>query len=173
MARSNFWLMAMGAALAILVVVAIAVSFIGSEPTRYPEDTPEGITQRYLNTMADGDLTAAHAYLSADLQELCTLTEWKRVTRTPTQYEDSQMLLQDVRFFDDTEARVSVDIKELRTPQPFDLTPREYTTRLEFTLELQDSESWRFSQVPWPTYRCPQPEVDNRSDGIIEPKPAQ
>ncbi len=167
MAKSNRWLMGMGAALAVLVVVAIVASFIGSEPAQYSEDTPEGITQRYLTAMVAGDVTAAHAYLSTDLQEQCALSEWKRVTRTPTRYEDSQMLLQDVRYFDDTEARVSVDINELRTPQPFDLTPREYTTRLEFTLELQDDGSWRFSQVPWPTYRCPS------TDDIIEPRPAQ
>jgi len=170
MAKSNRWLMGMGAALAVLVVVAIAASFIGSEPIQYPEDTPEGITQRYLFAILDGDITVAYAYLSTNLQELCTLSEWKRVTRTPTryEYEDSPMLLQDVRYFHDTEARVSVDVNELRMPQPFDLTPREYTTRLEFTLELQDDESWRFSQVPWPTYRCPQPDGE-----IIEPRPAQ
>ena len=173
MAKSNRWLMGMGAALAVLVIVAIAASFIDGESAQYPEDTPEGITQRYLSAMVDGDLTAAYAYLSADLQSECTLTEWKRMTRMPTRYEDSQMLLQDVRFFGDTEARVSVDLNELRTPEPFDLTPREYTTRLEFNLELLDGESWRFSQVPWPTYRCPEPELDTRSDGIIEPKPAQ
>lgn len=172
MAKSNRWLMGMGAALAVLVVVAIAASFIDSEPTPYPEDTPEGITQRYLTAMIDGDITAAHAYLSADLQEQCDLSEWKRLTRTPTRYEDSQMILQDVRYFDDTEARVSVDVNELRTPDPFDLTPREYTTRLEFTLELQDDGWWRFSQVPWPTYRCPQPDNVIRSDDIIEPRPA-
>ncbi len=168
MAKSNRWLMGMGAALAMLVVVAIVASFIDREPAQYPEDTPEGITQRYLTAMVVGDITAAYAYLSTNLQEQCILSEWKRVTRARTRFEDSQMLLQDVRYFDDTEARVSVDVNDLRTPQPFDLTPREYTTSLEFTLELQDDGSWRFSQVPWPTYRCPQPDGE-----IIEPRPAE
>lgn len=165
MAKSNRWLMGMGAALAVLVVVAIAASFIGSEPTPYAEDTPEGITQRYLTAIVDGDTTAAYAYLSTELQEQCALSEWKRLTRPPLKQEESQMLLQDVRFFDDTEARVSVDVNEMRSPEPFDLTPRESTMRLDFTLELQDDGPWRFSQMPWPTFRCPQPD-----NAIIEPR---
>ena len=161
MTASTKWLIGMGAALGVLVVVAVIGALIsgGGQPELFPEDVPEGITQRYVLAMIDGDLDEAWGYLSPELQAGCVLEEWREVTRRQSRLEDSQVLLDEVDRINDTEAVVSLSRRRVSQPDPFDLSfsPEESTFHFQdFRLQKQDDGTWRISQLPWPVFRCPE-----------------
>ena len=170
MTASTKWLIGMGAALGILVVAAVvgALIFDGGEPEIFPEDTPEGVTQRYILAVIDGDMDEAWGYLSPELQAGCTLEEWREVARRQSHLEDSQILLHEVKEINDAEVTVSLNRRRISQPDPFNLSfsAEESTYHFEdFRLKTQDDGAWRISQLPWPVFRCPEQK-------LIEPVPA-
>ena len=170
MTASTKWLIGMGAALGILVVAAVvgALIFDGGEPEIFPEDTPEGVTQRYILAVIDGDLDEAWGYLSPELQAGCTLEEWREVARRQSHLEDSQILLDEVKEINDAEVTVSLNRRRISQPDPFELSfsPEESNFHFEdFRLEELEDDQWRISQLPWPVFRCPE-------QNLIEPVPA-
>ncbi|MBI4340205.1 MAG: hypothetical protein HY680_09685 [Chloroflexi bacterium] len=158
MTTSTKWLIGIGGALAVLVIVAVAVALTnGRKPPTYAEDTPEGITQRYLQALAEDDTTRAYGYLSADLQKRCNLEDWRRsVSFGRRQIEESGVLLKEVKRPRENEAEVLVTFSEVQVGRPFPVPPREYSFEQRFMLKLQDDGAWRFSETPWPSY-CPEP----------------
>ncbi len=169
MTASTKWLIGMGAALGVLVVVAVIGALIsgGGEPELFSEDIPEGITQRYVLAMIDGDLDEAWGYLSPELQAGCALEDWREVARRQSRLEDSQILLDEVNRINDTEVTVSLNRRRFSQPDPFDLSfsPEESTHHFEdFRLKKQEDNAWRISQLPWPIHECPR-------ERLIEPVP--
>ena len=170
MTASTKWLIGMGAALGILVVAAVvgALVFDGGQPELFPDDVPEGITQRYVLAMIDGDLDEAWGYLSPELQAGCTLEEWREVARRQSHLEDSQILLDEVKEINDAEVTVSLNRRRISQPDPFEFSfsPEESNFHFEdFRLEELENDQWRISQLPWPVFRCPEQK-------LIEPVPA-
>ena len=170
MTTSTKWLIGMGAALGVLVVVAVVGALIsdGGQPELFAEDIPEGSTQRYVLAMIDGDLDEAWGYLSPELQAGCPLAEWREVARRQSHLEESQILLDEVHWINDTEVTVSLNRRRVSQPDPFDLSfsADESTHHFEdFRLKKQEDNAWRISQLPWPVFRCPE-------QGLIEPVPA-
>ncbi len=170
MTASTKWLIGIGAALGVLVVAAVVGALIsgGGEPELFPEDDPEGITQRYVLAMIDGDLDEAWGYLSPEMQSGCTLEEWREVARRQSHLEESQILLDEVDRINDTEVTVSLNRRRVSQPDPFDLSfsADESTHHFEdFRLKKQRDGAWRISQLPWPVFKCPE-------EGLIEPVPA-
>lgn len=169
MTASNKWLIGMGAALGVLVVVAVIGALIsdGGQPELFPADTPEGITQRYVLAMIDGDFDEAWGYLSPELQSGCTLEEWREVARRQSHLEDSQILLDEVHQINDAEATVSLKRRRFIQPDPFDLSfsAEDSTHHFEdFRLKKQEDNAWRISRLPWPVFRCPE-------EKLIKPVP--
>jgi len=168
MTSSNKWLIGMGGALGVLVLIAVVAAVLTSNtrPDLRPEDTPEGVVQRYVQALMDNDMDMAYTYLSSDLQESCALSDWQWQARLPYRLDESQVLLKEVIDYADGDAGVTVTITRIRGPEPFDLTPQVSSFDQSFRLETQDDGAWRFSQMPWPVFRCP---IETR---IIEPPPA-
>ena len=169
MTSSNKWLIGMGAALGVLVLIAVVAAVLTSStrPELRPVDTPEGVVQRYVQALMDNDMDMTYAYLSSDLQESCALSDWQQQARQPYRLDESQVLLKDVIDYADGDAGVTVTITRIRGPEPFDLTPQESSFDQTFRLETQDDGAWRFSHLPWPGFRCP---IETR---IIEPPPVR
>ncbi len=170
MTASTKWLIGIGAALGVLVVVAVVGALISDsgQPELLPEDVPEGITQRYVLAMIDGDLDEAWGYLSPELQAGCILEQWREVAKRQSHLEDSQILLDEVNRINDTEVTVSLNRRRTSQPDPFEFSfsPEESTYHFEeFRLKRQNDGAWRISQLPWPVFRCPE-------QRLIEPVPA-
>lgn len=169
MTASTKWLIGMGTALGVLVVVAVVGALIsgGRQPELFAEDVPEGVTQRYVLAMIDGDLDEAWGYLSPELQAGCALEEWLEVTRRQSHLEESQILLDEVKEINDSEVTVSLNRRRASQPDPFDFSfsAEDSTHHFEdFRLKKQGDGAWRISQLPWPVFRCPE-------QGLIEPVP--
>ena len=170
MTASTKWLIGMGAALGVLVVAAVIGALIsgGGQTELFPEDVPEGITQRYVLAMIDGDFDEAWEYLSPELQAGCALQEWRKVTRRQSHLEESQILLNEVDRINDTEVTVSLNRRMTSQPDPFDFSfsAEESTYHFEeFRLKKQEDNAWRISRLPWPVFRCPE-------ERLKEPVPA-
>ncbi len=169
MTTSNKWLIGMGAALGVLVLIAVVAAVLTSDtrPDLRPADAPEGAVQRYVQALMDNDMDMAYTYLSSELQESCALSDWQQQARQPYRLDESQVLLKEVIDYADGDAGVTVTITRIRGPEPFDLTPQESAFDQSFRLKTQDDGAWRFSQLPWPVFRCP---IDDR---LIEPIPVR
>ena len=170
MTTSTKWLIGIGAALGVLVVAAVIGALISDDgqPDLFPDNVPEGITQRYVLAMIDGNLDEAWGYLSPDLQAGCALGEWREVSRRQRHLEESQILLDEVHWINDTEVTVSLNRRRTSQPDPFELSfsTEESTYHFEeFRLKRQNDGAWRISQLPWPVFRCPE-------QRLIEPVPA-
>ena len=67
MKSSNRFLIGFGIGLAILVLLTIGlVIFNGNQVTTYPENTPEGVVQRFLQAMQAGDYPKAFGYTQVE-----------------------------------------------------------------------------------------------------------
>ena len=80
---SSRWLIGAGAVITVLVVASVLVAVLGTtgETVTYPEDTPEGVVQRYLQAIQASETQVAYDYLGVELQEGCTLQEFRDGTR--------------------------------------------------------------------------------------------
>jgi hypothetical protein len=157
---SNRWLIGIGVALGALVVLAFVVAFVSAnDEATYPEDTPEGVVQRYLAAIAADDLTAAYDYLSPELQAECSLTEWRQQGRyLSEQVNGAQITLRDVEMLAEDEAEVTITVTMYGEPGLFPIPPPENSWDQAFYLERQSSGVWTFSESPWPAYcRTPVP----------------
>ena len=169
MTTSNKWLIGMGVALGVFVLIAVVAAVLTSntQPDLRSQDTPEGAVQRYVQALIDNDMDAAYTYLSPELQESCALSDWRRYARKPYRLDESQVLLKEVVDYADGDAGVTVTITQFQGTEPFDLTPRKYSFDQSFRLKRQDDVVWRFSTMPWPGSRCV------TDDRIIEPVPVK
>ena len=161
MTTSSKWLIGMGGALAALAVIAVVAAVLvgGGQPTSYPEDTPEGVIQRYIQAILDEDPTRAYDYLSTELQEKCSLANWQEQTRySYYRYDEFQILLKEVRRPSDMEAEVIVSVSRFQEPGSFDFTPSDYSYDQRYYLRQQDDGTWRIYVLPSPGYRCPNEE---------------
>ena len=86
MNSSRRWLIIFGIVIAVLVVVTtvLVLSTGGSKVALLPEDTPQGIVQRYLLAVQNKDFQQAYGYLSFDQSgQFTTYTEWIQMMPVP------------------------------------------------------------------------------------------
>ncbi len=159
---SNKWLIWIGAALAALVVVAVVLTVAtgGRRVKTYPEDSPEGAVQRYLQALIARDPELAYDFLSSDLRGQCPLADWREQSRfAASQLDESQLTLGETRQVSADEALVTVGIGRIEGPGLIDVRPRQSSYDQEFRLRKQADGLWRFSQYPWPVFGCPTRQV--------------
>lgn len=157
MSSSNRWLAGIGTGLALLVLLAVVAAVVAGdrEAPLFPENTPEGTTQRYLNALRNDNLTVAYTYLAPQLQAQCTEADWRQQSRWSKQeLEDGQILLKGVRYPTDGEAIVEVTSTRFGEPGPLPVPPRESSFDQSFYLKRQADGAWRFSEFSWPVFGC-------------------
>ena len=131
-----------GIAIGVLVLVAVVFSF--RENPELDPGTPEGVVQRYLQAMIDGEEGVARAYLSDRLQGQC-----RNLYRYAYFSERSVRIEWLATTVDGSTAYV--DIREIRHwPDVVD----DYSEHDRvFTLKLTD-DGWRITHQSWPWYQC-------------------
>lgn len=152
---SRWLVIGIGVGIAVLVVVALGVTLTlqRGRPPLYPANTPEGVTQRYLQALAEGRWADAYAYLSADLQARCPLEAWERqVAYARFTLEQESVYLRGVTYRDDQVAVVRVAFSQQAPPRPFIFTPQEYRNEQQFRLQSSGDGQWRFLVFPWPLW---------------------
>jgi hypothetical protein len=150
---SSRWLLIFGAAIGLLVIVAIVLVFTtarpGGEPL-LPEDTPEGTVQRYLLALQAEDYITAYNYLSFPPGELISYEEWRERARGYADNYEVKVTLTESSVTDN-EASVDVVFDVISSDEPFHNFPfgsPVSTHQRTFYLE-QEGTSWKITS---PTY---------------------
>ena len=147
----------MAAAVVLLAIVAVVIALVtGGEERLLAEDSPEGVVQRFLLAMEEGDYRLAYDYLGAELKDNCTYDDFLN-GRSKARVEEIQATLVGTDTFDDDDrAEVTIAITQFRTSGPF-LDPFESRTSSyqQSYLLRQEEGQWRLTQTPWPVYWCP------------------
>lgn len=140
-----------GAVLALLVALAVALSFVGDADL--DPDTPEGVVQDYVRAVIAGDRVAARSYLADEL-EGCG-------TRFPRYLADQAFR---VEWLDTTlgvgEAWVAVSVTGSDPGVFGGHRPETYEFRLS-----PATDGWRITHQEWPWFECSADSVPPESKG--------
>ena len=145
------WLAGVGAGVAVIALASIIVAVAGGtgDPPLLPDGTPQGTVQRYILGIDSGDFDTAYALLATDVQETCSLTDFRSQSRF-RQNKDTRVRLEEV-IEQGSGTQVAVRISSFSGRPLFDLSEHSYTVRF-FTREGADG--WRILEAPWPFPSC-------------------
>ena len=147
MKTSNRWLLIFGAAIGVLVIVAIVLvlTLPAKEAPLLPEDTPQGTVQRYLLALEAEDYARAWSYLSPPASEKLTYEDWRSPLVRSGERPGMKVTLAKSTVTGN-EARVEVIVDVFRPSGPFDNPVS--TNHITFVLTKQGT-SWKITS---PTY---------------------
>ncbi len=140
--RSRITLIALLAGVGLVVVIALIAVFARGAPVEYPEDTPEGVVQRYTQAVIDGDAETAKRYLAPDVAASCD--------SVPAGTDDYRITLLETVERDGT-ARVDVIVTTIYGTGP--LGSSEYESEETFRL-IEVDGAWRIETTPWQFTIC-------------------
>lgn len=148
MKTSSRWLLVFGAAIAVLVIVAVVLVLTMSGREDAPllsEDTPKGIVQRYLLALEAEDFIKAYDYFSSSTKQDLTYEKWQPrnvISRDRPGFKIT-LVKSSVKG---NEATVYADVDIFRPDGPFDNPVS--TSRITFYL-VKEGTNWRINS---PTY---------------------
>ena len=146
MKASNRLLLGFGIAVGVLVIAAVVlVLTIPTQETRLlPENTPEGIVQRYFQALQKEDYVTAYSYLIPPPSEKYPYEEWRSPLIRSEEKPGWKVTLgkSAVR---DSEATVDVVVDVFRPSGPFDNPVR--TQHVTFFLK-KEGTIWKITS-PW------------------------
>ena len=153
------WLIGGAAFLAALLVASVIVVLVETE-TQLEEGTAEAAVQGFLKAVETDDFKLAYSFLSKELKADCPLEEFFGGSRFPERrLKGDRITLEDTTAVGDA-VFVTVRVTSFQSREPFG--PSESSFEQRFTL-VQDEGEWRFTDYPWPFFRC----------GAFEPVPAE
>jgi hypothetical protein len=136
-------LLAFGVAIGVLVIVAVVLvlTLPDEDAPLLPEDTPEGIVQRYLLACEDEEYLKAYSYLSASAQAERTYERWTRPIVSGEERPGWKATLGKSEV-SGNEATVTVVVDIFRPRRPFE--DPVCTTHVTFLLK-KEGDSWRIT----------------------------
>lgn len=140
-----------GTVLGVLIVAAAAV-VVGTvrRPADLPPDSPEGLVQRYLRAVADGDLMAIRDTYTPELRRRCEREHAGRRPFFPDARPSFEADLLSTREVDEETAEVRVRITEFSGEPPFG----DGYDHTEVFVVDGGTGSWRLADASWPYYVC-------------------
>jgi len=152
---SSRWLVAIAGVVVALIVISVVVALVnprGAAET-LPEDTPEGIVQRFILALEDEDYSLAHGYLSDELKESCAVEHVRDDAHWfVEELTDRRVALLEEEELSDGRMEVRVHVTEVNVSPPFGVN--EYSHQERYVL-VQEVGEWRFAELPWPIDWCP------------------
>ncbi len=148
MKSSKRWLIIFGAAIGLLVIVAIVLVFTMSQQEGTPslsEDTPGGVVERYILALQDKEYMTAYSYLSPPADKELTYEKWRESFGRYGGQNEARIRLGESEITG-SEATVEVIVDVFRADEPFDNPVS--THRINFFLK-QEGNSWKIKS---PTY---------------------
>lgn len=147
MERSGRWIVWGVGAVTVLAVVAAFVASL-QDTAEFGLDSPEGVVQAYLRSVADEDQDAALELLDDELRQRCDEPELRGfLYETDLSFRAE---LADVEREGD-EATVEVRVSEFSGEPPFDGSGYDHDER--FVLRRTDGD-WRITAFTWPYAPC-------------------
>lgn len=133
-----------------LLVASVVVALLDREAS-LPQGTPEAAVQLYLGAVKDERYESTYGFLSKELQKECSLEQFAG-GNDPGRHllKDQRVTLERTATVRDT-VFVTVRITELQSGGPFG--SGEWSHDQRFALRQEEGQ-WRFSEYPWPFFRC-------------------
>lgn len=146
MKTSNRWLLIFGVTIGVLVIAVVALVLTMPTPqTRLlPENTPEGIVQRYFLALQAEDYVTAYSYLTPPPSVKYPYEEWSGPFSSPGEKLEWKVTL-GKSAVKDSQATVDVAVDVFRPGGPFDNPVR--TNQITFFL-TKEGTSWKITS-PW------------------------
>jgi hypothetical protein len=143
---SSRWLLIFGVTIGVLVIAAVVLVLTMPTPeTRLlPENTPEGIVQRYFLALQAEDYVTAYSYLSPPPTEKYPYEQW-RSPFTSSEEKPAFKVTLGKAAVRGNEANVEVTVDTFRPSGPFDNPVR--TQHITFFLK-KEGTSWKITS-PW------------------------
>ena len=153
---SRGWLIGGGALLGMLLIASIIVAALEKAET-LPAGTAQVTVQRFLIAVEEENVEIAHSLLSSDLRLECPVEEFfGREPYPDKRLTDDRITLVGTQTVKDT-VFVTVRVTQFRGGSPFGASESSHQQR--FTLHKEQGE-WRFSDYPWPFFRCRKPDPE-------------
>ncbi|MBF8299422.1 MAG: hypothetical protein HW397_471 [Dehalococcoidia bacterium] len=170
---SNLWLVGVAALVVALVLasVLVAVARGGREIQDYPENTPDGVVQRYLKAVWEEEYQTAYGYLDDELKTYCSYQHF----RDSSQWVRDQDMRVSLVGSDQVNGKVEVQVRVSQVHMGGSFTPNESSYTQRFILGPQGDASagiWRFAEPPWPMNYCPDWDMKNSPRKPIPAAPA-
>ena len=144
---SKVWLIGAAVFVAALAVAGIVVALVTTRDDLLSADSPEGVLQRYLRALEDGEQREAYDYLTENAQQTCPFAEFVKQASYQG-VRGSQMTLENTERFDD-HALVTANVTVFDPNIPFGPEEHSYERTFELTLE---GSAWKMT---WPEGWCP------------------
>lgn len=141
MNSSRRWLIVFAIVISVLVIATVSLVLVtkDDEIALLPEDTPQGVVQRYLLAIKDKDYQTAYGYLSFEQTgKLITYNEWIRWIYPSDLSETWKATLGETTQYDD-EATVEIIIDRFYQGGPFGNS--QYSEQINFQL-IKVKDSW-------------------------------
>lgn len=170
-ARSSDRLLAGILAMLVALILAglAALLLVGQRPaTEFPEDTPQGVVQRYLRALESGEGDLAYSYLSESVKDDTGKRSYQRFSTRPA--DRTRRILLEGTDIGEEQARVTVSVSTITSEGP--TATSETTIRLEFRLK-REAGGWRITAPVYPPYLgyAPRPSVTPASSRAEEGGP--
>ena len=152
---SSRWLVAIAAVVVALILVSVVVALVNPRDVAetLPENTPEGIVQRFILALEDEDYSLAHGYLSDELKKSCSVESARDAAQWfVEESRDRRVALLDKGEMSGGKMRVRVRVTEVNVSPPFGVNENSYQERY---ILVQEAGEWRFAELPWPIDWCP------------------
>ncbi len=143
---AKIWLMAAVTGVGALLVGAVALALATTRGglDLLPEDSPEGVVQRYLLAIEDKEYSEAYGYLSSSLRSTCSLEDFVTRRYWPEASRD-QVTLEMTQSFDGS-AVVTARVTVFDPGVPFGASEYSYTQTYHLKLE---AGQWRLTGPEW------------------------
>ena len=160
---STKWLVGIGALIAVLVVASVLIAVLGPGNTvaDYPAGSPEGVVQRYLQAIDDGDSQLALSMMEAQARDGCTVQEVSQQSQWFIDYSDRRRLeIVDTTDLSDGSKQVRVRVTEVNVSPPFGVDENSY---YEWYTLLDEDGAWVLKYPAWPLSYCQSVQPDKRN----------
>ncbi|MBI4306316.1 MAG: hypothetical protein HY678_08345 [Chloroflexi bacterium] len=160
-----------GQAVLLAIATAFAVFAFACRQPAADRTTPTGGLRLYLEDLKGGDVPAAYARLSANLQAECKLDSLKtRANEFRQRLEDASVIIRRTELSDEVAATIETTINS--GDADIGIVGRRSGGGFEFTYRMRKTgEEWRLAEYGWPINWCETARPEKPVPPPLSPEP--